>query len=429
MTLAIGGCGPGDAPRAAAAVSPDIEHKSGQVPKSRVAKPPPPPAKDPAIEWRGQFDPQQLELRNAGRGQAVYRQDTADGIEIEATLDPVLQQAAEGLLERFNFPQAAIVVLDVQRANAVKVFAARSGTRAEPLGAELLLRPWSPSASVFKVVTAAGLLQHSEVTPQTRACYHGGKMGVPDNLLRDRPRWDRWCGDLSRAIARSSNVIIAKLAYRNLSYDALLRTTKQFRYGLELPFDLPVPVSPAEIPSDHEDRARVAAGFGRVFSSPLQAAVMASIVARGGIFQAPHMVRQVRHEDGRAQLRALPDVERSLPVDVAESLTEMMIGTTQRGTAARSFRSGRSGRMRFPGYEVAGKTGSLRGRVGSESLHHNWFVGFAPADQPELAFAVVRASRRRKSVRAHALAAKIIAQHLARRPDQPEAAELSRAED
>uniref|UniRef100_UPI0034DFE15E penicillin-binding transpeptidase domain-containing protein n=1 Tax=Modestobacter roseus TaxID=1181884 RepID=UPI0034DFE15E len=61
---------------------------------------------------------------------------------------------------------------------------------------------------------------------------------------------------------------------------------------------------------------------------------------------------------------------------VAEQLTEMMTSVVDNG-------SGR--RARISGVEVAGKTGTAQD---GERPEHNWFIGFAPADDPEIAVAV-----------------------------------------
>ena len=112
--------------------------------------------------------------------------------------------------------------------------------------------------------------------------------------------------------------------------------------------------------------------------------------ARDGVYQPPHVLAQVRGPDGVDRTPALPRSERVLPKEVAQQVGEMMVRTTSEGTARGSFRD-RQGVYYIPDIEVAGKTGSLTGKR-APGLNYNWFVGYAPADRPEIAFAVLVAN-------------------------------------
>jgi penicillin-binding protein A len=110
---------------------------------------------------------------------------------------------------------------------------------------------------------------------------------------------------------------------------------------------------------------------------------------------------------------------------VAGQVGEMMRLTTSMGTARRSFRD-RKGHPYLP-IDVAGKTGTLfyRGRpqdpalpsvVGmpeNGQLGYSWFVGYAPADNPRIAFAILLGNPIAWQVRAHTVARHLIAEYLA----------------
>jgi penicillin-binding protein A len=91
---------------------------------------------------------------------------------------------------------------------------------------------------------------------------------------------------------------------------------------------------------------------------------------------SPYLVDQVRAPDLSVIDQTDPD-ELSEPVstEVAEGLTDMMTSVVQNG-------SGR--RAQIPGVTVAGKTGTAE----NAGPDHNWFIGFAPADDPQIAVAV-----------------------------------------
>jgi cell division protein FtsI/penicillin-binding protein 2 len=98
----------------------------------------------------------------------------------------------------------------------------------------------------------------------------------------------------------------------------------------------------------------------------------------------------------------------------------MMIGTTQYGTAKSGFHDRRTGRPLLPGVAVAGKTGTLN-RPAPEGpfLSYSWFVGFAPAERPEVAFAVLLGNGENWHKRAHNVAASLLGSYFDGVPASP----------
>ena len=89
----------------------------------------------------------------------------------------------------------------------------------------------------------------------------------------------------------------------------------------------------------------------------------------------------------------------------------MMVGTTAYGTARLGFRDRRSGRPLLP-FTVAGKTGTLNRKDPSQPfLAYSWFVGFAPAERPEVAVAILLANGDAGQKRASHVAAELLADY------------------
>src|SRR5690606_38920377 len=217
--------------------------------------------------------------------------------------------------------------------------------------------------------------------PDTKVCFHGGLQGITDDLLKDNPALDTRCETLSSAIAHSYNVVLAKLTLNHLDQAKLNETAMSLQFLTDIPFEFGIEQSPAHIPGDANSRAKVAAGFWHVDLSPVHGAVLASIFARGGIYQPPHIVAQVVGPDGSDLTPSLPEHSRVISEAVADQVGRMMIGTTKFGTARESFRD-QQGVEFIPEYDIAGKTGSLTGKR-EPILNYNWFVGYAPAEKPE----------------------------------------------
>src|SRR5690606_28448226 len=279
-------------------------------------------------------------------------------------------------------------------------------------------RDWSSDVcssdlSTFKLVTAAALLEDGRVNPGTKACFSGGLHGIEDEELQDVPSRDTRCETLSSAIAHSYNLVIGKLALQHLDQQTLADMARSFQFESDIPFEFRIERSPAHIPSEATERAKVAAGFWNVDLSPVHAALIASIFAREGIYQPPHVIDQVIGPDGSDMSPARPKPRRVLARDTAAAVAEMMKGTTTEGTARVSFRD-KQGNPYVRGIEVAGKTGSLTGKR-PPALNYNWFIGFAPADRPRIAFAVLLANEPAWRIKAHYAARRLVQIWLGRR--------------
>lgn len=367
-----------------------------------VAQTPAPPGAEAAAEAALSIDP----------ATAMYVQDLADGHRLLYTLDPVMHQAAQTIFRNREVPYAAAVVLDL-RDNSVLAFAGHSSLDPQVDPLEILTTAWAPAASTFKLVTAASLIENGAATPDSKICFHGGLQGITDDLLKDDPKLDTRCETLNNAIAHSYNLVLAKLALGHLDQHMLEQTAASVLFQAEIPFEFPLEVSPAHIPGDASSRAKVAAGFWHVDMSPVHAAVLASIFARGGIYQPPHIVAQVVGPDGSDLTPPLPEHSRALAESVADQVGQMMVGTTKFGTARESFRDPQGVEF-IPAYDIAGKTGSLTGKR-DPVLNYNWFIGYAPADRPEIAFAVVLANDSKWRIKAHYAARRLVQIYLERR--------------
>lgn len=292
------------------------------------------------------------------------------------TLDPRLQERLERSLSSYRVPWGATVLLE---AGSGRVLALAEHSRAEPGRKGLALSALAPAASLFKIVTAAALLERG-VGVESPVCYHGGRRRLQPRLLADDPRRDRRCVSLAQAFGHSTNVVFAKLADRDLDAPALRAVAERFLFNVPIAFARAVEPSPANIPDDPFGLANAAAGFGDVKLSPLHAALVASVIANGGLLVPPVLVDDVEG----ALLPEPPAPWRVVDEAVAAELGGMMRNTVTAGTARRVFRRTAAG---LRGVPVAGKTGSLA--EPNPFRDYSWFVGYAPAEKPEVVVATV----------------------------------------
>jgi peptidoglycan glycosyltransferase len=352
-------------------------------------------------------------IRLAGRR---YVADLADGGRAELTLDPRLQQSTENPLRAIQIPFAGAVVVSIPDGR-VRALVGQSAADPRLGPSELALRPWAPAASVFKVISATALVENG-VMGSTRTCYHGGVSSILADNLVDLPAIDRRCDTLAFGVGKSQNAIIAKLATRHLSAGDLARVGHKFGFDEEIPFELPVEPSHLDVPGeDHLEFARTAAGFWHSTLSPMHGALLAAAIANLGQLPAPMLIDRAVDRDGRPIAAPVANPRQVVDAAAAREGGRMMELTTRVGTAKGTFRDKR-GRRLLP-FEVAGKTGTLSAETDRGYVGYSWFVGYAPAERPTIAFAVVLGNNPNWRIKATYVGRHIVTEALAATPPGP----------
>ena len=239
---------------------------------------------------------------------------------------------------------------------------------------------YSPG-SVFKVIVAAAALEDG-MTPDSQ-------VPAPDvlTLPGTTTELENFGGErcsstgeqsLLDALTVSCNTAFAQLGI-DLGEDRVREMAEAFGIDDER-FDMPLRVAASTVGAIENDAQLGIASLGQqdVQITPMQGAMIAATVANDGTLMQPYLVDQVRAPDLTVVDQAEPE-ERAQPIsaEIAGQLTEMMTSVVANG-------SGR--RAQIDGIDVAGKTGTAQ--TGPESDDNAWFVGFAPADDPQIAVAV-----------------------------------------
>ncbi|MBW2455184.1 MAG: penicillin-binding protein [Deltaproteobacteria bacterium] len=308
----------------------------------------------------------------------------------ELTVDPIYQRAALSFLRQGRVYEGAVVMTDVRTGRAL-VWASYNQGRPRDVASEAKL----PSASVFKVVTGAALIE-AGVPLNHKVCYSGGLRRITERELEADERRDKYCASLGMAMGRSINTIFARLAVERLDPEKLTGAAKRLGWGLDIPFDVPIEQSTVDIPvNDRLEFARAAAGFWHTTLSPFQGANLAQTIANGGEMIRTSVVERVVDEDEevlyqRPKQRQV--FKRVLDERTAWAVARMMEQTVRNGSAFKAFHD-RAGRPFLPDIAVAAKTGTLAKKEHGGKTLITWWVGFAPADKPEVALSVLVTNR------------------------------------
>lgn len=239
-----------------------------------------------------------------------------------------------------------------------------------------------PPGSVFKLVTAAAALENG---------YRPSSM-VPGTPSLDLPQTDRdlpnlngsSCGGdrvtLTQALMVSCNVAFGHLGLK-LGEDTLREFAEKFGFGERWLKGLG-PQAISNFPDDAEGPLTAYSAIGQyeVAASVLQMAQVVSTIANGGQGMVPYIVDEVRAPDttvlDKTSSEEMP--QRAMSGSAAGELTDMMVEVVTAGTGTTA---------QISNVAVAGKTGTAQSQA--ERPPYAWFVSFAPADDPEVAVAVM----------------------------------------
>lgn len=318
------------------------------------------------------------------------RQEPVDGADLVLTIDRNVQNAVEQAVEeavaKNKAERASIIVLE-PKSGAVVAWASSPAYDANRFGQTEPSRMRDPIAahlyepgSVMKVVTLAAALDQGGITPDT-TIQDPGYVRVQDRTLRDWDGANHGTVTMRTVLERSLNVGAVKTE-QALGRDAFLRYLEAF--GMLGPSAVDVAGEsswPARQPGQWRDVELATASYGQGISvNMVQMAAAINVVANGGRYVRPHVVRQV----GGTPVNH-PPARQVVKPETAAAMTDMMRSVVQRG----------SGHMaRVPGFEndQAGKTGTSQiSENGRYSDDHFWasYVGFLPAADPRFTMLVV----------------------------------------
>jgi peptidoglycan glycosyltransferase len=239
-----------------------------------------------------------------------------------------------------------------------------------------------PPGSTFKLVTSAAALESGDYTPDS-VIPAPHRLKYPGSSKELKNFADEVCSSsgkmtIDAALEMSCNTAFAGLGVA-VGEDAMNQQATKF--GFDTPLSVPMTVTQSHFPdtADDAELMRASIGQGDVRVTPLQIAMVSAAIANGGKQMAPYLVDTVRDASLRVVSKTSPSTLRtSVSEHTADELKGMMEDVVRSGTGVAA---------QIPGVTVAGKTGTAQNQTGQAP--HTWFTGFAPADDPQVAVAVV----------------------------------------
>ncbi|MBI3399134.1 MAG: penicillin-binding protein 2 [Deltaproteobacteria bacterium] len=371
---------------------------------------------------RGINGGRQIEVDAIGREIKLLKKITpTQGYNIHLTIDLDTQLAANKAMKD---KVGAVIAIDPQSG---KILAAVSNPSFDPnlFAAGIDKKQWNnlisnpfhvmetktiqgqyPPASTFKVITAAAALEEGVITPSTKI-YAGGSFWFGNKEFRDWKAGGHGIIDVHRAIVESSDTFFYQVGLK-VGIDRLAYYAKGFGLGRKTGIQL-TNEKPGLVPSSswkketqgapwyEGETISVAVGQGYLIATPLQMLNAYAAIANSGRLYLPQIVNRVETPQGQVIWRFMPQEIGRIPISPA---TIKIVKDALKGVVNEDGGTGWPARV--PGIEVAGKTGTAQVMKLKENTSrkkpkdtpyeqrdHAWFIGFAPAENPEIAVAVL----------------------------------------
>ncbi|WP_437583577.1 peptidoglycan D,D-transpeptidase FtsI family protein [Paramicrobacterium sp. CJ85] len=325
------------------------------------------------------------------------------GAAVEVTIDPKVQEAAWNAMKGYTGGIVAIepktgrvlamVTTPTYDPNSlashdsdavIRTYNELLDAPGKPLYNRAIAGDQNPPGSTFKLVVAAAAFASGDYTPDSKLP-NPASFTLPGTSTKIYNSTRGTCGKgsevtIADAIRLSCNIPMAELGIK-LGDDAIRETAEKFGFNDEnitIPLQCGTSTYPQEGLNDAETGLS-AFGQASVRSTPMQMAMVSAGIANEGKVMQPSLVDRVTGRNLEVLQSFTPSVynEATSP-DVAASVADAM---------QLSVRSGAASNATIDGVSVAGKTGTAEN--GSDEPYSLWFTGFAPADNPQVAVAVV----------------------------------------
>lgn len=332
---------------------------------------------------------------------ALLSGNPVTGASIELTIDPVVQKAAWDAMGNLK---GAVVAIDPKTGNILAMvskpgfdanqLAVHDGTISGTNYANLLADKNSPlvnkaisgslyaPGSVFKILVASAAIESGKYTPES-TLPNPVKFKLPGTNTYVQNSGEGKCGgkatvSIADALRFSCNVPFAQLGIA-LGQDAIRAQAEKFGFGDAI--EIPLRSTASVYPKNMDDAQVGLSSFGQFDDrvTPLQIAMISAAIANNGTLMKPNLIENVVSANLSSLYAPTPQIY-GTPVSQATAslIRDMMIGAVARGVSSNA---------QIDGVSVAGKTGTAQN--GKNEPYTLWFTGFAPADNPRVAIAVV----------------------------------------
>ena len=247
--------------------------------------------------------------------------------------------------------------------------------------------------STVKPMTVAAALELGLVNDSTTFLCDGGQVIVQGQpKIKCAKKTGHGIISLEGSLMFSCNDALMQMGAM-IGYDNFLKYQQIFNFGLKTNIDLPGETNNASTVFTKDTMGPVelaTSSFGQGFNtSMIQVASAFSSVINGGYYYQPHVVKKILNAEGGTVETVNPVLVRQTISNKTSSMIRQYLYHTMYGTADANGNNPTGKKGRVAGYTMGGKTGTAQKVPRSARKYLVSFIGFAPADNPQVVCYVV----------------------------------------
>lgn len=325
-------------------------------------------------------------------------------ISLDYNIQKYAQQAAEKVMEEKQADKVAMVIMNPQNGEILAMVNVPEFNLNEPFSLEtlnletepaddeekqkLLNQMWRNSCindtyepgSTFKIFTTAACLE-AKVLQVIDSFYCAGYRIVEDRRIRCHKIAGHGSETFVEGIQNSCNPVFIDIGLR-LGVDRFYEYFEKFGLMNKTGIDLPGEASAIIHKKENVGAVELATmSFGQSFQiTPVQLASMVSSIVNGGTKVTPHLGIQVLNEENEVVKTFDYEEKAILSRETSITMQKLLESVVSEGTGKNAY---------IEGFEIGGKTATSQTLPRSANKYISSFVGFAPADNPEVLALVV----------------------------------------
>lgn len=336
-------------------------------------------------------------------GIAEERMEPVAGKTLQLSLDyniqKYAQQAAEKAMDEKQADRVAVLIMNPQNGEILAMVNVPEFNLNEPFSLETLQLEIAPSdaeekqdllnqmwrntcindtyepGSIFKVFTTAAALEAGVLSVNDNF-YCPGYRIVEDRKIRCHKTIGHGSETFPQGIQNSCNPVFIDIGLR-LGSDGFYKYFKQFGLMEKTGVDLPGEANTITHKVENVGSVELATmSFGQSFQiTPIQVATMVSSAVNGGKRVTPHLGMRILNENGEIVKEFSYKTENVLSIETSDAMKELLESVVSEGGGKNAI---------IEGYEIGGKTATSQTLPRSAHKYISSFVGFAPADNPQV---------------------------------------------
>lgn len=320
-------------------------------------------------------------------------------LSLDYNIQTYAQQAAEKVMEEKQADQVAILIMNPQNGEILAMVNVPEFNLNDPFSLEslqleeapvddeekqdLLNQMWRNTCindtyepgSIFKIFTTAAALE-SGVLSLNDTFYCPGYRIVEDRKIRCHKTTGHGSETFAQAIQNSCNPVFIDIGLRlgpEEFYECFEKIGLMDKTGVDLPGEA------GTITHKLENVGLVelaTMSFGQSFQiTPIQVATLVSSAINGGTRVTPHLGVRVLNAEGNVVKEFSYENKEVFSEETSKAMKELLESVVAEGGGKRAY---------IEGYEIGGKTATSQTLPRSANKYISSFVGFAPADNPEV---------------------------------------------